>query len=350
MKFGNHPVDPGLGIRPNLMRWLEKPAMSFNAANLRAARAWQVQARKVFLRCLGDAPTLTPLRPKVLERRQMEGYSRTLLTIDTAPHLKALGWLCIPDGLSASRGRRSAAMIATPGHGLGAKDLLAMDAQGNPRKEGDGYQKDYALQAVRLGYPTLVVEPLAFGERRDADHMTESSSEKPCQAGAVIAMMLGTSLARIRLNDLQRGLDYLETLPMIDARRVGLMGISGGGQMTLWASAVETRLKLAVVSGYLNTFRHSVLAMHHCICNFVPGLAKAFEMTDLAAMVAPRPLLIQAGTRDDIFPVHASRAAIGRVRRIYRIFEAQERVESDVFQGCHQWSPRKLPKFLAKWL
>lgn len=353
MQLGKKPLHPHLTIRPNLFRWLEEspPHHAFRARTRRDAKLWQPGARKAFLKCLGDAPppSASPLQVHVLETKKLRGYTRTLLTLDTARHLKAVCWLCVPDGISASRGRH-AAMIATPGHGIGAKDLVALDATGKARQEGVGYQKDYALQAVRLGYPTLVIEPMGFGERRDADHMSGKTSESPCQAASVVAMMLGTTLARIRINDLQRGVDYLETLPFIDPKRIGLMGISGGGQMTLWTSAIETRIRVAIVSGYLNTFRDSVMAMFHCICNFVPGLARELDMADLAALIAPRPILVESGSTDPIFPIAATRSAVRRVREIYSVFNAEDHVEADLFEGDHQWSGVKVEAFLKKWL
>jgi len=345
MKYGNTPQHAHLGIRPNLLKWLPRtPDTTFIARDLKDAKAWQPKARRVFLKCMGDAPPRVPLKAAVLETKQCDGYKRTTLLLDTAPHVKALCWLCMPDDADPKRPRP--AMIATPGHGMGGKDLLAMDATGSPRAEGEGYQKDYALQALRLGYPTLVVEPLGFGERRDADIMANKSGESGCHAAYTLAAMLGTSLARLRVNDLQRAVDYLQTVPGIDAKRIGLMGISGGGQMALWTTAVEPRIKAAIVSGYLNTFRDSVMGMHHCICNFIPGLAKHFNMVDLAALVAPRPILIQAGTKDPIFPIKATRSAIARARTIYRTFEAEKAVTPDIFVGDHQWSPRKVPAFL----
>ncbi|MCE9591963.1 MAG: prolyl oligopeptidase family serine peptidase [Planctomycetes bacterium] len=351
MKLGTQPLDPGLTVRASLLKWLGEPRHAFTARTAAAAKAWQPRARRAFLACLGDAPppSATPMRTRVLERVQLDGYSRTLFTLDTARNLKALCWLCVPDGVNLqSSTTRVPAMIATPGHGIGAKDLIALDAKGEARKEGEGYQKDYALQAVRLGYPTLVVEPMSFGERRDADHMSGKSTESPCQAGATVATMLGTTLARIRMNDLQRGLDYLGTLPGIDAARVGIMGISGGGQMALWTAAAEPRIRAAIVSGYFNTFRHSVMGMHHCICNFAPGLARDFDMTDLAALVAPRAMLIEGGTKDPIFPIAATRAAVRRARAIYKVFGVPGRVGADIFEADHQWSGKKMGAFLGK--
>ena len=349
MRYGKKPIDSGLGIRPNLLKWRRKPPeMAFNAETVMQARAWQRRARQQFEACLADAPPSVALRPNVLERKQMDGYERTTLLLNTARGIRALCWLCVPDGISSRK--PSPAMIATPGHGMGAKDLLGMDERGRPRKEGEGYQKDYALQVVRLGFPCLVIEPVGFGERRDPEMMANTTIESGCHAAFSIALMIGTTLARLRVNDISRGLDYLETVPCVDAKRVGLMGISGGGQMTLWTAAAETRLKLAVVSGYMNRFADSVLGMNHCICNFIPGVAKHFDMPDLAGLIAPRPILIEGGTTDPIFPVRATRSAVRRVREIYRVFGAEERVESEIFEGEHQWSGRKLARFLGKWL
>lgn len=347
MKTTTPPMRPGLGIRPNLLRWLPKtPSHAFDVTDRSRCADWQRKARKQFFACLGPFPQRVPLKPRVLERQKLDGYTRTMLTLNTAPGLEALCWLCVPDRPLEGGGPRPA-MIATPGHGIGARDLLAMDAKGNPRPEGQGYQKDYALQAVRLGYTTLVVEPLGFGERRDTAMMTGKSGESGCQAGFALATMLGTSLAALRINDLCRSLDYLQEVPGVDPERIGLMGISGGGQLTLWTAAVEPRFKAAIVSGYLNRVRDSILGMHHCICNFIPGMAKHFDMTDLAAMIAPRPILIESGTEDPIFPIKATRAAVATVRKHYKVFGAADRVEVDIFKGDHQWSGRKLKPFLA---
>jgi dienelactone hydrolase len=347
IQHGKTPLDPGLALRDNLMAWMNDPPRSaFRATTASNARAWQTRARRRFAECLGDIPPRVPPKSTVLEEVERDGYTRTIVLLDTAPHLKAIAWMCVPHGCPPN----SPAMIATPGHSIGAMDLIAMDAQGKPRNEGDGYQKDYALQVVRLGMPVLAVEPLGFGERRDAAMMRGETLEPGCDAAAHIATMLGTTLAAIRINDLCRALDWFARQPQVDPKRIGLMGISGGGQMTLWTAAFEPRFKVAVVSGYMNLFADSVIGLHHCICNFVPGLAKYFDMPDLAAMVAPRPMLIESGTEDYIFPIKAARAAVRRVRDNYEVFDARDRITHDVFEGPHQWSGRRLKTFLRKWL
>jgi cephalosporin-C deacetylase-like acetyl esterase len=64
------------------------------------------------------------------------------------------------------------------------------------------------------------------------------------------------------------------------------MGISGGGTVSLFSAAVDKRIKVAVVSGYFNTFRDSILSLSHCLDNYVPGILNYVEMYDLAGLVA----------------------------------------------------------------
>jgi len=73
-------------------------------------------------------------------------------------------------------------------------------------------------------------------------------------------------------------------------------------------------------------------------------------MSDLATMIAPRPLLVESGTEDTIFPIKASRAAVRATRTNYAVWNAADRVTHDVFEGTHQWSGKKMPAFLRKWL
>tara|TARA_Y100000588_G_scaffold388061_1_gene487380 strand:+ start:9526 stop:10566 length:1041 start_codon:yes stop_codon:yes gene_type:complete len=344
------PLSPGLTIRNNLKAWAAtRPRLAFKASSLQSARNWQCKARRRFLEILGSPPPPIPLRRHILEKKQMGGYTRTMFTLTTARSLKALCWLCMPDDVS--RRDPQPAMIATPGHGIGAKDLLAMNIRRRRRREGAGYQKDYALQVVRLGYPVLVVEPLGFGERREKEMLLlPTAGDNGCHEAAFMAFMLGTTLPCIRINDIRRCLDYLETVPEINGDRIGLMGISGGGQLTMWTCAIEPRLKAAVISGYMTTYRDGPMAMRRCMCNAAPGLVQHLDMSDIATLIAPRPILFESGTRDPLCPVDATRKAIRRVRLNYRCFGSSDHIESDIFTGEHVWSGKKVQSFLHKWL
>ena len=128
------------------------------------------------------------------------------------------------------------------------------------------------------------------------------------------------------------------------------MGISGGGTCTTFSTALEPRIKAALISGYLNTFKASIVSISHCIDNYVPGILNWAEMYDVAGLIAPRPLWVESGERDTIFPVAASRASFARVKKIYEVFGAGEMTGQEVFDGPHGFSGRMGLPFLARHL
>src|SRR5437016_11038532 len=130
-----------------------------------------------------------------------------------------------------------------------------------------------------------------------------------------------------RVYDVMRTIDYIETRKDLDARRVGCMGISGGRTCTLFSTALEPRIQVAMVSGYLNTFRDCILSLAHCMDNYVPGILNWAEMYDVAGLIAPRPLFAESGTRDPIFPIEASKESFARVKKVYGVFGAKAAVE-----------------------
>ncbi|MGE5528940.1 MAG: hypothetical protein ACM3X6_07345 [Patescibacteria group bacterium] len=162
----------------------------------------------------------------------------------------------------------------------------------------------------------------------------------------MLAFHLGGSVIGLRVHDAKRLVDYLQEREEFDTGRLGAMGISGGGMHTRYSTCLDTRIKACVISGYYSTFRDSVFAMRHCACNFVPGLHVFGEMYDLVGLIAPRPLLVESGSRDPIFPREAVERSVARAREVYGIFGAAENVRTDYFEGRHQISGRLAYEFL----
>ena len=117
---------------------------------------------------------------------------------------------------------------------------------------------------------------------------------------------------------------------------------------TFFSSCIDERIRACVVSGYFSTFRESILAMHHCPCNYVSGLSEFGEMHDLAGLIAPRPMLVEAGTHDPIFPIPAVRSGLARARKVYGAFGAGAQVKADIFSGRHQVSGARAYDFLRE--
>jgi len=321
--------------------------LRFQARTRGDAEAWQQTLRAKVTELVGGFPSeRTPLRPAVLETRSFPGYRREKIVFDSRPGVSVLAYVLLP---SAAR-TPAATMICVPGHGRGVDDIVGIDDQGRDRTNKDGYQHDFALQIVEAGLAAVAIEPMAFGCRRDPLNARRGLAQKGCEPIAGAALMLGQTLIGWRVWDIMRTIDYVATRPELDAARVGCMGISGGGTATTFASALEPRIRVAMVSGYLNTFRDSIGSLAHCVDNYVPGILNWAEMPDVAGLIAPRPLFIESGDRDNIFPVDASVECFNRVREIYQVFGAADRVEQEVFPGEHSfWGKRGVP-FVARQL
>ena len=321
--------------------------LRFQARTRSEAEAWQQQLRSKLTELVGGFPAeRLPLRPITLETRSFPGYRREKIVFDSRPGVSVLAYLLLPE----TARKPAATMICVPGHGRGVDDIVGIDEHGADRADKPGYQHDFAIQAVEAGMAAVAIEPMAFGCRRDAITARKGLPTSACQPAAGGALLVGQTMIGWRVWDVMRTLDYIATRAELDSRRVGCMGISGGGTVTLFSTALDPRIRAAFVSGYLNTFRDSVGSLSHCIDNYVPGILNWAEMHDVAGLIAPRPLFVESGEKDDIFPIRASIESFTRTREVYSVFGVQDRIEQEVFPGEHSfWGKRGLP-FLARHL
>jgi dienelactone hydrolase len=321
--------------------------LRFAARSRPDAEAWQKALRAKLSELIGGFPPApAPLRPSALETRAFSGYRREKIVFDSRPGVSVLAYLLLPDQAQPP----AATVICVPGHGRGVDDIVGIDDQGRERTDKAGYQHDFAIQVAEAGIAALAIEPMAFGCRRDPLNARQGLSHKGCEPAAGGALLLGETMIAWRVWDVLRAVDYIATRRELDASRVGCMGISGGGTVTLFAAALEPRIRAAMVSGYLNTFRDSVGSLAHCVDNYVPGILNWAEMHDIAGLIAPRPLFVESGEKDTIFPIAASVESFKQVREIYGVFGAADRVEQEVFPGEHSfWGKRGIP-FMARHL
>ncbi|MCS6862673.1 MAG: acetylxylan esterase, partial [Abditibacteriales bacterium] len=131
-------------------------------------------------------------------------------------------------------------------------------------------------------------------------------------------------------------LDYLCSLPQVNKERVGVAGLSLGGETTMYVAALDERLKVAVSSGWLTTVEN--MKNGHCPCWNFPGLEEHFDFSDIFALVAPRALVLENGKQEVApggFPVDIARAALKEIQAAYKIFNAEDQVLLDVHDGGH---------------
>ena len=119
----------------------------------------------------------------------------------------------------------------------------------------------------------------------------------------------------------------------------------------MFLAAIDERVRAAIVSGYLSSWRAAhTMPWNMCGSQIMPGQLGMFEHLDLAALIAPRPLLVESGTDDPIFPLATARAKpLGASRRVYAALgAADDAVQHDVFEGDHQWHGALAPDFLEQ--
>jgi dienelactone hydrolase len=319
----------------------------FMATSLAEAQTWQAGTRSAFLEALGfgDLPE-APFSPIVLEEIDLGDYVRQKVLIHPWAHSTMPVYLLIPKNGTPPY----ATVLALHGHGYGVKDIVGLWEDGEERMAPDGVHKDFGVALAQRGFLVAAPEISCFGERQtDFGYLNAAlGQETPstCQHTAMLAMHLGGSAAGLRVREAMRLVDYLATRPDIDIARLGAMGLSGGGMHTFFSTCVDVRIRACVISGYFSTFRDSILAMEHCPCNFVPGLHRFGEMYDLAGLIAPRPMLIEAGSRDPIFPVAAVKFSLEKTKQVYAVFGA-DGPTADFFEGRHQVSGKLAYDFLS---
>ena len=159
------------------------------------------------------------------------------------------------------------------------------------------HYQDRAIWFASHGFACLVLDTLEFGEVAGIHHGTH-------YLNLWNWLSLGYTPAGVEVWNAIRALDYLETRPEVDARRIGLTGISGGGAMTWYTAAVDERV--AVAAPVCSTFTFGSQAEHwvargQCDCIYYHN-TYLLDFPVVGALIAPRPLLIFSGRKDSIFP------------------------------------------------
>jgi dienelactone hydrolase len=251
-------------------------------------------------------------------------------------------------------------VIALHGHGTGgASHLIGRIVNATTRDEEEAHIRahnyDYARQLAQQGFFVVAPEQRGFGVRMESqpelvDGGPLSIWRSSCPAVAFNALLLGKTAIGLRVWDVMCTIDYIRARPEPLVDGIGGLGFSGGAMTALFSAALDPRITVAVLSGCLNTFRASIMASVHCPCQYIPGILQVAEMADIAGLIAPRPLLIESGANDALFPIAAARAAYVELQRVYDLLKVPERLAQDFHPDGHRFSGRRAFGWLATWL
>jgi len=196
------------------------------------------------------------------------------------------------------------------------------------------YHKNMPHTLAMRGYTVFAFEPAGFGHFKIDDYANQD--ETRCHSLSMRLLLYGMTALGLRVFQTKCLADHMRANYSVNKNAI--VGISGGGTVCMLYGAIYDDVFASVISCYSNTFKASIMAMHHCICNAVPGIMEAGDIPDIIAMSAPKKLFLQSGINDPIYPVDGARSAYAFVKSIYEKLGIPENVKSDFFDGAHEFN------------
>lgn len=304
---------------------------------------WRTQTRTRLRQLLGmDLMETCPLCPQILEEITLPGdILRQKVLLQTEPDVYMPVYILIP----ARQDEHSRVFLCPPGHqGAGKYSVAGLREIPAVAKAIDFYNYDYGLQLAQRGHIALCPDCRGFGERRDPDKQSDKTDDfltGTCYQLAHMAEPLGMTVIGMLVWDLQRLIDYVEQRGEWPMEKLSCLGFSGGGMQTLWLSALDDRIRMSVISGYLYGYKDSLLTLcGNCSCNYVPNLWRYYDMGDIASLIAPRPLVVQSCRGDHLNGPRGLQNVTEQleiVRSAYELYHAADRIRHDVCEGGHRF-------------
>ena len=225
-------------------------------------------------------------------------------------------------------------MITPHGHSKNTEVYTGVYFDAKEKEGVEGNQRNIAVQAVEHGFIAIAPTTRGFGKTRTRDDIKHDRNYS-CEDLMKRDALVGRTPVGDRVWDMMRILDWaLENLP-VDKKNVIITGNSGGGTVSLYTGALDTRFSQSLPSSYFCGFVECIGLIWHCSCNYVPGIMRLCEMGEIAALTAPRAFCALNGEKDDIFPIAGARRVYPTVEKVYKAAGAPENCKLFVGPGSH---------------
>jgi dienelactone hydrolase len=300
---------------------------------------WQQSLRRELVKSLGIGDLLEARKEVILVRGNPKlHWEERKYTIE---HFYLKSWmdtlvpilLCMPKALPT--GDKFPSMICAHGHLMQKENLVG-------KKRNLIYRQSWAKDFTEMGCITVSMDQWGFGERGKPfwyifkrKHNYDVYERKYAQN----MLEFGRTITGLRVFDSIRIVDYLYTREDVDPSRIGISGLSMGGLTASLVAALEERITMAVVAGYLNTFKSSIidLPQKHCADMIIPGMLNLSEEFDLLSLIAPRYLCFIAGIKDSLFPIKGATQAFDALKKSYQLLDAADNCVLDIAHMGHGW-------------
>jgi dienelactone hydrolase len=292
-------------------------------ADIHSLKDWEARRgeyRRQLQEMLGlwPAPERTDLKPVITGKLEQADFTVEKLYFQALPRLYVTANLYLPKKLE----RPAPAILYVCGHSRVFTNGVSC---GNKA----AYQHHGAWFA-RNGYVCLIIDTLQLGEIEGRHHGTYSD-------GRWWWNSRGYTPAGVEAWFSIRALDYLCSRPEVDKERIGMTGRSGGGSYTWTVAALDERVKVAAPVAGMTDLRNQVVngcVEGHCDCMFFVNTYR-WDFPQVAALIAPRPLLIGNSDKDKLFPLDGVMRLYNQTRRIYGLYGKTNQLGLLITEGPH---------------
>lgn len=301
-----------------------KKLASASLSDYDSKEAWEkdrVTHRQHLFEMLGldPVPEKTPLQSVVTGSVDHDGIVVERVHFQSRPGLYVTGNFYRPKEQSGPL----PAILYVCGHGRVKKGDISYGNKTHYQHHGAWF--------ARNGYVCLTIDTVQLGEIEGIHHGTY-------RHGRWWWNSRGYTPAGVEAWNCIRSLDYLQSRDEVDRERIGVTGRSGGGAYSWWIAALDDRIKCAVpVAGITNLQNHVVdgCVEGHCDCMYMVNTYR-WDYAQVAALVAPRPLLISNTDKDRIFPLDGVVDIYSKVRRIYELYGKRDHIGLQITEGPHK--------------
>jgi len=312
--------------------------------SLETCEQWQIKAaalKELFIQTLGNIPDNidAPLNPGIVTEEKCDGYLKQKIKYNVEPDERIDAYLLIPDDLQK---KTPAVLCLTPTADIGKEQTI-----GNGTTDNDK-DRAYALHLVKQGYITLTFDWDSSGTR-------QYSGLEPFDNAPFYEKHPEWSAVGKNLWDIKKAVDYLFTLDYVDTERIGSIGHSQGGGGTIYAMAMDSRIKVGVSScgGFplrmeKNPFSYArnrwwigrPALRPYCLT----GKPFPSDIHELLALCAPRPFLYIAALNDCKYSLDEKKLVkeslnnmSDNIRKIYAILKSEDNFEISLHCNGHSF-------------
>ena len=244
--------------------------------NATAVAANRTEMEREVRRLIAFEPGTSPLNVKPFGQIEGDGYVMEKFIYESEPGIIVPAVLFVP---KMSEGRKPAVVYV------------------NDRGKSAGASEGAVNQLVKRGFVVLAMDMRGCGETRPPQNPDESNETYRYFGqydSAMRALLVGKTLVGMRAEDISRGVDLLASRPEVDAARIYGFGVGPGALTLLHEAVLDERIKELALVGMLDSYESvTTHRIHRNIYeSLVPGALKVYDLRDLVAAIAPRPVWI----------------------------------------------------------